>query len=293
MVAFDVVRAIPIKDLEQGGANAPINQFDELDAIPIHSASRLRRTLPGGAPLDALVVNRGTSAVVVALHGATDRSRTVLPRFEWLRSLVAHDVSSIFFADPALHLSPRLALAWYTGWADVDVHDEVARWSLKIAETLRASRIIFMGASGGGFAALQASSLLPGSEALAFNAQTDIARYRVNGEFWGAQRDYITAVWPSVWSSLSTPESFKDGRWADLTGDRVSAVRRYATDRRNLVHLVQNEEEFHYHEHFLPFLTAARRAGNQINEHTNREGTLHNPPRAVTFERHLRAVLAS
>lgn len=287
------MRSISIDDLEVGGGNAPINPFEDLAPTPPWSASRLQRALPGGPPLEALVVNRGTSTVIVALHGATDRSKTVLPRFEWLRSLLDYEVSSVYFSDPALHLSPRLMLAWYTGWAEADVHAEIATWSARIAEVIGARRLIFMGASGGGFAALQTSGLLPGSEALAFNAQTDIARYRVNGEFWGVQRDYIATVWPEVWSGFATEESFKDGAWAHAIGDRVSAVQRYSTNRRNRVHLVQNEEEFHHEDHFLPFLHAARGAGNEVIPSTNREGSMHNPPRAVTFHKHMRAVLDS
>lgn len=286
------MQIVGVQDLVQGGGNAPINPFYDLDATPKDTAARLQRSLPGGHPFDSLVVNRGTSTMVVALHGATNRESTILPRFEWLRSMLDLNVTSVFFGDPTLHLSPRLSLAWYTGWDMIDVHSEIALESTRIAEALGVSRIIFMGASGGGFAALQTSALLPGSEALAFNAQTDIARYRVNGEFWGAQRDYIATVWPRVWESQGGPEEFKNGRWAEQVDDRVSALRRYSIPRPNLVHLVQNEEEFHYEDHFLPFMEIANAAGNAVEPHTNLEGHLHNPPRSETFQKHIRAVLA-
>lgn len=287
------VRAIPVDDLAIGGANAPINDYETADlaGITVGSAARLQKQLPGDVPLDALIVNRGTSVVVVALHGATDRAKTQLPRFEWLRSMLEYEVSCIFFGDPSLHLSPKLLLAWYTGWETADVQAEVAAWSKRIADAIGATRVIFMGASGGGFAALQTSALLDGSEALAFNAQTDIARYRVNGESWGVQRDYIQTVWPGIWNELATADAYQDGSWASIAGERVSAVTRYSSRRRNLVHLVQNEEEFHYDEHFLPFIDAARAAGNEVLTHTNREGSLHNPPRQVTFQRHMADVL--
>lgn len=142
------------------------------------------------------------------------------------------------------------------------------------------------------FAALQVSSLVERSVAIAFNAQTDIAAYRVNGTAWGVQREYVRTVWPGVWEKLEPPTVIENGGWVSQLDDRVSAVRRYSSKRNNRVYLVQNEEEFHFHEHFLPFLEVARAAGNDVIASTNREGTLHNPPRADTFDATLKDVLA-
>jgi len=241
--------------------------------------------------LDALVVNRSSDVMVVALHGATDRAKTTLPRFEWLRTLLDFNVSCVFFSDPALHLSERIQLAWYTGWDGVDCHAEIANETRRIASFLGVERVVFTGASGGGFAALQSSALVDESLVLAFNAQTDIPGYRVNGQSWGVQRTYLQYVWPKIWASFEEPQEFMTGEWRKEVGDRISAVERYSVPRRNHVHIVQNADEFHYGDHFLPFLRAARTAGNDVVAHTNNEGALHNPPRLTTFQRHLRSVL--
>ena len=282
---------IPVDDLELGGANAPVNEFERLTAPLPLGAARLQTHLVGDLPLDALVVNRATDELVVSFHGALNREATALPRFERLRMILGHDVSCLFFGDPTLHLSPRIQLSWYTGTADVDAHAELASRAQQVAQSVGASRIIFTGSSGGGFAALQVSSLVPGSVAVAFNAQTDIAAYRVNGVSWGVQREYVQTVWPAVWARLDPATVVENGHWVDQIDDRISAVRRYASARGNRVYLVQNEEEFHHEDHFLPFLEAARAAGNEIIASTNREGTLHNPPRAETFNAKLTEVL--
>lgn len=288
------MQTIALAELAQGGGNAPVHPFDELDFLGSardDRAFRLREELEPGRPLDALVVNRGTDELVFSFHGALNREKTVLPRFERLNMILGHEVSGVFFGDPTLHVSPDIQLAWFTGWDGVDVHRHIARRSLEIASAVGASRLIFTGSSGGGFAALQVSALVPGSVAVAFNAQTDIANYRVNGTSWGVQREYVRSVWPAVWDRLDPATVVENGAWAESVDDRVSAVERYSKSRRNRVYLVQNEEEFHYQDHFQPFLESALRGGNDVIPSINREGKLHNPPRAETFNAVLADVL--
>lgn len=146
------VRAIVMDALEQGGANAPVHDFSALRGSAPEGAFRLQEQVEHDTPLDALVVNRRTDVVVVSLHGALSRASTELPRFERLRTLLAHDVSTIFFGDPTLHLSAEIQLAWYTGWAGVDVHSLIASRTEQIAAAIGAKTIIFTGSSGGGFA---------------------------------------------------------------------------------------------------------------------------------------------
>lgn len=50
--------------------------------------------------------------------------------------------------------------------------------------------------------------------------------------------------------------------WAEPMGSRLSAVERYSSRLRNRVVVVQNVNDFHYSDHYLPFLAAARRGGN-------------------------------
>lgn len=257
---------IPTEDLDEAGMNPPLTMVDSLDDFkpsPDAGASRYRHVLATGEPLEALLVNKESDVLVVSLHGALDRRRYTLPRFERLRTIVSNDVSSMYFADPALTREDNIQLAWYTGWEGFDAQQVVADWSIAAAKSIGATRILFMGSSGGGFASLQVSALVPGSVSLSFNPQTSVHGYLTKGEAKGidAQRKYLEVVRPdlatgSVWHMDYAPD------WSLPAGDRMSALRRYSQPLENYVYTVQNVNDFHYRDHYYPFLGACARGGN-------------------------------
>lgn len=255
--------------------------------------SRYTHVLPGGLPLDALLVDRQSDVLVVSFHGALNRQTNTLPRFERLKTLLEYDVSSLYFTDPALHLADHLELAWFTGPRDLDVHEVIARWTARAAEAIGASHIIFSGSSGGGFAALQAATFVPGSLALPFNPQTSIYGYLANGTSRGAQRVYAEAVMPHL-----APDGFAQldeaVDWTEPLGERASVLRRYARPVDNRVLYAENPNEFHYRDHYLPFLAAAARGGNldRIRVHEYLGDERHNPPNPVQFRAALDEALA-
>lgn len=287
------VSLVPLSSLQQGGHNAPINTIDNLAKEPlrIEGAFRLQTELDRETCLDALVVNKKSDTLVVTFHGATSRQDTELPRFERLNTMLKYDVSSMFFSDPALQLDPTIQLAWFTGWQTENLQWRIAQQITQVAVAIGARKILLTGSSGGGFAALQVSALLPKSTALAFNAQTDISTYRINGTSWAAVRKYVATVWPELLTAHDSLSHVESGSWSVSVDDRISALRRYARKQDNKVYIVQNKEEFHYEEHFLPFLELAKRSGKEILHATNAEGTMHNPPRAETFKKAFEEVL--
>jgi len=285
------MHAIDPETLELGGLNAPLLECEGVPPRLPAGALRLRWMPRPGVPLDALVVNKGTEALVVSLHGALDRGKTTLPRFERLRLLADFPVTTVYFADPTLHLDDELPLAWYTGWDEYDAQRDIASRISQIAEATDAKRVILTGSSGGGFAALQISALLPDSIAVAFNAQTDIRNYKADGVFFYAQRFYVRAAWPRVWEQLEPPEMVEIGTWDRTLDDRVSALQRYARPVSNRVYIVQNADEFHHADHFLPFVKVARAAGNDIVALTVHEGAKHVVPSGSLFRNTLKRVL--
>lgn len=128
-------------------------------------ASKYRCQLPRQTHLDAFLINKQSQVLIVALHGATDRSKK-LPRFEWMRTLRELEYSSLYFSDPCLELDEKLQLSWYTGWNEFDLYPLLAQWITKAASTVKATKILILGSSGGGLASLQISTLIPGSVAL-------------------------------------------------------------------------------------------------------------------------------
>ncbi|RPF26357.1 hypothetical protein [Georgenia muralis] len=279
--------SITLADLAEGGLNAPVRKVDRLDDFSpatTMGASRYSHSLGRDCTLDALLVNNASDILVVSFHGALDRRRFTLPRFERLNSLKDQEVSSLYFADPALHLDPTLELAWFTGWHSVDLTPILAQWVLTAARAVDASRIILTGSSGGGFAALQVSSLIPHSLAIPFNPQTAISAYFANGFMRGPQRKYVTVVMPEL-----APDGFDrlepNLDWASPLGERLSAVQRYARKQMNYVLYATNPNDFHHRDHFLPLAEAAARGRNvqnlRVHEYDGPAG--HTPPTPEVF----------
>lgn len=273
-------------DLQDGGLNAPLKNMDDLEGFspdPSAGAGRYRHTLENGAHFDALLVNKGADVLVVSFHGATDRDKNALPRFERLRSFLGYDVSSMYFADPSLWLNHEnyFQLAWFTGWDGFDAQRAAADWAVTAAKSIGATRILFTGSSGGGFVALQVSALVPRSVALPFNPQTSIYGYLANGYAWGAQKNYRNVVWPE----LRAPSVGPDEDWTIGLDDRMSAIRRYSKPTANYVLYATNTLEFHHTDHYLPFMAAAAEGGNAERVHTfaYEHSAQHTPPRPEHF----------
>ncbi|MGK9280377.1 hypothetical protein KXR73_06775 [Micrococcus luteus] len=284
---------IPMEKLFFNGHNAPVHLVEDA-ASPTYAtnlgASRYRYEYGQGRYLDSLLLSKGSDTLVVCLHGATSRSATKLPRFERMATLAARDINSLFFSDPTLQLNDRMELAWYTGWGGEDVQAQIAAASVEAARTLGCRTLIFTGSSGGGFAALQVSALVPGSIAVPMNPQTDIESYFVNGDpaLRGPQRSYAIWVHPEVVGHDPSPG------WSLELGDHVSPLRRYSHKRENYVLFVQNVNDFHYEQHYLPWLGAAARGENlserfRVLEYDGPQG--HVAPSAEVFLEGLDAAL--
>lgn len=255
--------------------------------------SKYAAALPCNAQLDALLVNKGSDVLVVGLHGASNRDKP-LPRFEWFRTLRTTEFSSMYFSDATLYLDPRVQLAWYTGWLELDLYPLIAEWTRRAAEAVGATKVLFLGSSGGGFAALQVSAHLPGSMAMPFSAQTSIANYLVGGSL-SAQRGYMRAVMPH----LIPPEgiySLEHGvDYFESLGERVSPLQRYQRAQENYVFYVQNKNDTsHFKQHYLPFREAVEHGPNRdrIRFELQDDRPGHNPPVPRMFMAGLEAAVS-
>lgn len=274
-------------DLSLDGWNAPIHDVAHLDGFKPQKeagASRYRHNFPGDRPLDALLVNEGTDVLIVTFHGALNRERDRLPRFERMGTTGKFGQSMLFFSDPGLHCDDAFDLAWYTGWPGVDLQPILAAWATVAARTVGASRIIFTGSSGGGFAALQVSALVPGSVCLAFNPQTSIHGYLVAGHGIWVQRKYIEVFHPELMTDGEVSVDFNED-WTLAVGDHMSAVRRYASGMKNYVLYADNPNDFHHEQHLLPLQDAVSYSGSseRFRVHTYDGAEGHRPPNPDEF----------
>src|SRR5690606_36415632 len=85
-----------------------------------------------------------------------------------------------YISDPTLKLYEDLGLAWYIGNKEADVQPIIVEIIKVVATKLNIplENVILYGSSGGGFAALKFSSLIPEAIAIAINPQIDITVYK-------------------------------------------------------------------------------------------------------------------
>lgn len=185
----------------------------------------------------------------VMFHGATDRSRNAMPRFERLRSMETLDTGpTLFVSDPGLDLDASQILTWYMGSEVFNLHEFLSREIELLAQRLGCDRILYVGNSGGGFAALQVASYSPNGGVVTFNPQIQIDRY--------------------VPRIATTSQEVVFGH-ASVANDpalkaRVDVIRRYSEIGfgKNVYFIQNTGDEMHYENHFKPFLEAFRTSEN-------------------------------
>lgn len=196
-------------------------------------------TLDGGN-LPISVRLRETSNLVFTFSGAVDRHKHPLPCFTAADLHKRVPASVIAVADPSLAQGDDLKLAWYAGHEGFELQRLLPILIEQIIEALGATRVVFTGGSGGGFAALYYSWRTPGSIALVSNPQTNLDRCIQ------AHRDkYRATCWP-VLDQITPLNTVID---TDLCA--------FYTERcDNTVIYLQEATDFHHlRQHFAPFVT--------------------------------------
>ena len=88
--------------------------------------------------------------LTVYFHGATDRTKFTMPRYERLRSMPKLGLGPVmFFSDPCpWNSDSRMMLSWYVGTEDVDLHREIARMIDAYARRRGIEKVLLVGNSG-------------------------------------------------------------------------------------------------------------------------------------------------
>ncbi|WP_139194987.1 hypothetical protein [Arthrobacter sp. UCD-GKA] len=215
-----------------------VPDFTDISVSSIHTFDL------GDLCLPMLIDIEEGSTLTVSFHGATDRLKTTLPRFERRKSLAELEAGPrMFFGDPGLDLNSSMILDWYMGTERIDVHSKIASIISKFAADKNIRKIILVGSSGGGFAAMQVSSYLNGVSVVAFNPQTDLRRYsrRLAGAACSASfGQSIEELGPDLVSRIDTVSRF----------EKCSSLPRLI--------LIQNVGDGHHlNNHFYPFMERA------------------------------------
>ena len=188
----------------------------------------------GQSPLVILNQYRGYDTTVVFFHAAIEQHYT-LPVITGLGISVDTPVNRVFISDPSLVLDPELNLAWFAGSQHQRLQGVIEDVVAKFHGRDSSDRLVFFGASGGGFASLNYSAKFPGSIAIASNPQTNIMRYNQD-----AVSKYASVCFPGA--------GFPHSLITDLTDI-------YSKPTENKVLYIQNRGDTeHIVNHFEPYI---------------------------------------
>ena len=134
-----------------------------------------------------------------------------------------------------------MKLAWYAGHEGFELQTILPELFQHIIESLGATRVAFVGSSGGGFAALYYSWQIPGSIAVVSNPQTNLNRYNR-----GLLENYRAACWPSLGEDAQLEEKIA-----------IDLGPLYAKRCLNtMIYLQVASDFYHIRRHFAPFVAA-------------------------------------
>ena len=246
---------------------APIVTSASVDQIRVEGRQR-HVVLPGAGEsfaLDCLIEPKNSDVLVVPLHGALDRSKYSLPRFEWMGTLQQRTESLLFLCDTGLNSDNDLRISWYTGGSTDDLTARYAKLIEAVAEKVGATKIVLLGFSGGGFAALSLATLLPTGLALAFSPQTSIGKY-----YPIFSEAYASALFKDCETFAAVEERY---------GTRTSLIERYASadTAARFVYVQNTGDAHHMQNHYSPFrdLTEGRIGSTFI---TSNDSSTHSVP---------------
>lgn len=201
----------------------------------------------GGEPLDILNQPNDSDVTVVSFHAARGPRTTELPIFSGTRLAAGIDCNVISVADPSLSRESIL-LGWHIGNNRQPLQRDLPEFLAQLLDSQGAKHVIFVGASGGGFASLYYSALFPGSLAFPLNPQTSIAEYLPS-----QVRRYTTACF-----GVESIDDLPAWPVTDLTDF-------YRSGHGNVVAYYQNVgDDLHITRHLPPFLEATAGGGRVL-----------------------------
>lgn len=195
-----------------------------------------------GLKIDICIDLKKGKPLVFCLNGAMPRNNDLkLPVFSGLSILPSVDVSRVYINDPTLYVNEKLSLGWYAGSKFLDLQSILPKVMKRVVEVSSASKIIFIGGSGGGFASLYYGTFFPESLVVPWNPQTNILKYiktHVNN-YAKYAFDIINA--DEVDASLSEKIDVDIGDLKNIN--------------KNYILYLQNKSDWHVKDHLIPFLS--------------------------------------
>lgn len=183
--------------------------------------------------------------LMVVFRGAVRRESVTLPLLGGATLGQKLGLATMSVSDPTLDLDLDLTLGWYLGEKECDAHKSIANRIGNVAAALRVKRVVLVGSSGGGFAALATSRHLKHLETdvVAFNPQVSILDY-----YPTKAEQVCLAVFGKHVSEISSDEHSRF--------DLLRAPQDF--DSNVTIHYFQNSSDnFHRKNHFEKFQSVA------------------------------------
>lgn len=174
-------------------------------------------------------------------HGAFNRQTREYPVFLGFRNEAHRHAHQLSVSDPSLALPEKLSTGWFAGSRGTPLQSLLPQFIADLATQHAVDKLIFIGGSAGGFAALYYSGRFPGSTAIVSAPQTNVHAY------YAQSRDaYLKAAWPDLESS------------GDAMGGPCLDLREmYREGMTNTVIYLQSSLDlFHVEKQMAPFLAA-------------------------------------
>lgn len=222
----------------------PLVYQKNINALRLNGQRKAVHTTPlaNGLTLDFYCQISANDTLFVVFHGANSEDNNFYPRFERVKTFQPLVESFLNVADPTMQMdaTKNMLIGWYLGGPTFDPIHPIFKVIRRAVGRTGAKKIAFIGGSGGGFAALRASAMWPGSLAFIQDPQTNIALYSPR-----IVKQYFESCWPG-WSRPSLLSGFPE---------RFDMVRHYQNFQPdNFVYYAQNSsDQTHVERHYGPF----------------------------------------
>jgi len=211
-----------------------------------------RVPLQAGHPLEFLIsgsddIADSTQRVPVFFSGAlASRKGSSGPYFSGKKMAARLNTGFIAFSDPLFTEDGDIGLAWYTGSAHSSAQAIIARICAHLQQVI-GRPLVFVGGSGGGFAALNLNSVVAGSRAFVWNPQTNILDYAPD-----AVKRYLGVA---IGEALPVDPGWRSRAEEELTDAGISYELSSRRTPQSFFYL-QNYNDWHVQKHLARFLDA-------------------------------------
>lgn len=238
---------------------------------PRPGASTTYTIMLDDVPIDLRYDDRGFDTTVVFFHAAITKAVRRYPVFSG--ATFSEDVAAnrLFISDPSLYVDSRIKLGWYAGSTrQPELQNALTEIISRFDGPDR--RLVFFGASGGGFASLFYSAHFPGSIAVPVNPQTTIRNYVP-----AIVSRYLNYAW--------------DGQPVDDLPVCTDVIELYRRPVTNSVLYMQNSgDSDHMDRHYSPFMQALP-ADHNVDPYIIDAGEGHVPPNRQVLTRILHGAI--